>query len=60
MSYSASKKPVILSWSGGKDSCLALTELLASPDFYVEALLTTVTRDYGRISMHQFGDTILN
>ena len=52
MSGSASKKPVILSWSGGKDSCLALNELLASPDFHVEALLTTVTRDYGRISMH--------
>lgn len=52
MSCSASKKPVILSWSGGKDSCLALNELLASPDFHVEALLTTVTRDYGRISMH--------
>lgn len=52
MSYSASKKPVILSWSGGKDSCLALSELLASPDIHVEALLTTVTRDYERISMH--------
>lgn len=52
MSYSASKKPVILSWSGGKDSCFALNELLASPDVRVEALLTTVTRDYGRISMH--------
>jgi uncharacterized protein (TIGR00290 family) len=52
MSHSASKKPVILSWSRGKDSCLALNELLASPDFHVEALLTTVTRDYGRISMH--------
>lgn len=52
MSTSASKKPVILSWSGGKDSCLALNELLASPELHVEALLTTVTRDYGRISMH--------
>ncbi len=48
----ATKKPVILSWSGGKDSCLALNELLASPELHVEALLTTVTRDYGRISMH--------
>ena len=52
MSQSVSKKPVILSWSGGKDSCLALNELRASPQFHVEALLTTVTRDYGRISMH--------
>ncbi|HEX5279497.1 MAG TPA: diphthine--ammonia ligase [Micropepsaceae bacterium] len=52
MSNSPSQKPVVLSWSGGKDSCLALNELLASPEFHIEALLTTVTRDYGRISMH--------
>lgn len=52
MTYSASKKSVVLSWSGGKDSCLALNELLTSPEFHVEALLTTVTRDYGRISVH--------
>jgi uncharacterized protein (TIGR00290 family) len=52
VSHSVAKKPVILSWSGGKDSCLALNELLASREFRVEALLTTVTRDYGRISMH--------
>ena len=45
-------KPVILSWSGGKDSCLALYELMRGEEFRVEALLTTVTRDYQRISMH--------
>jgi uncharacterized protein (TIGR00290 family) len=45
-------KPVILSWSGGKDSCLALYELMKGEEFRVEALLTTVTRDYQRISMH--------
>lgn len=52
-------KPVVLSWSGGKDSCLALNGLLASPEFRVEALLTTVTRDYGRISMHGVRTTLL-
>lgn len=52
MPNSLSQKPVVLSWSGGKDSCLALNELLASPEFHIEALLTTVTREYGRISMH--------
>jgi uncharacterized protein (TIGR00290 family) len=41
-----------MSWSGGKDSCLALRELLQSPDYRVAALLTTVTRDYGRVQMH--------
>jgi uncharacterized protein (TIGR00290 family) len=41
-----------MSWSGGKDSCLALYELLKSGDYHAGALLTTVTRDYDRISMH--------
>jgi uncharacterized protein (TIGR00290 family) len=41
-----------MSWSGGKDSCLALYEIQKLPDYQVAALLTTVTRDYDRISMH--------
>lgn len=45
-------RPVLLSWSGGKDSCMALWELHRAGDWRVETLLTTVTRDYGRISMH--------
>jgi uncharacterized protein (TIGR00290 family) len=39
-------------WSGGKDSCVALYELQRSPDHDVVGLLTTVTRDHDRISMH--------
>lgn len=45
-------QPVLLSWSGGKDSCLALYELQRAQHYQVAALLTTVTRDYDRISMH--------
>jgi uncharacterized protein (TIGR00290 family) len=45
-------KAALVSWSGGKDSCLALRELQRTPDIRVEALLTTVTRDFDRISMH--------
>ena len=41
----------ILSWSGGKDSCMALDALRAN-GVRVEALLTTLTRDFDRISMH--------
>ena len=44
--------PVLMSWSGGKDSCLALYELQKAQEYRVAALLTTVTRDYDRISMH--------
>jgi uncharacterized protein (TIGR00290 family) len=41
-----------MSWSGGKDSCLALYEIQKSDKYRVAGLLTTVTRDYDRISMH--------
>ena len=39
-------------WSGGKDSSLALQAALQDPTLRVEALLTTVTEGYERISMH--------
>lgn len=42
----------LLSWSGGKDSALALQRLRADPSVRVEALLTTVTDVYDRVSMH--------
>ncbi len=44
--------PTVLSWSGGKDSALALHELLMDPTIDVRGLLTTVTEDYERVSMH--------
>jgi len=43
---------VLLTWSGGKESAMALYELQRSHDYEVAALLTTVTEDYNRISMH--------
>jgi uncharacterized protein (TIGR00290 family) len=45
------EKAVVL-WSGGKDSALALYEVLKSSGYEVQALLTTVTKDYDRISIH--------
>ena len=43
----------MFSWSGGKDSALALYSLRRNnPDISVTALLTTVTADNDRISMH--------
>lgn len=45
-------KPAILSWSGGKDSTLSLYEVTRRGEFQVKALLTTLTKDYERISMH--------
>src|SRR4051812_39175195 len=36
----------------GKDSCFALYEIQQAQAYRVATLLTTVTRDYDRISMH--------
>jgi uncharacterized protein (TIGR00290 family) len=44
--------PLVFSWSGGKDSAMALHSLLHNPEFQVIALLTTVTEGFDRISMH--------
>jgi len=45
-------KQCLFTWSGGKDSAMALYELLQTHSFKVEALLTTVTSGYDRVSMH--------
>ena len=42
----------LLSWSGGKDSSLALYELRRSKSYDVVSLITTLTRDFDRVSMH--------
>jgi uncharacterized protein (TIGR00290 family) len=44
--------PLLLAWSGGKDSALALARLRADPRWTVVGLLTTVTANYERISIH--------
>lgn len=50
---------VLLAWSGGKDSTLALASLRRDSRYRVLALLTTVTRDYDRISMHGVRRSVL-
>ena len=45
-------EPIVLSWSGGKDSALALDALRSDTSVNVVALLTTVTAEYDRISIH--------
>jgi len=50
---------VLLTWSGGKDSAMALHELKASGAYEVLALLTTVTEQYDRVSMHGVRTSLL-
>ena len=45
-------EPILFCWSGGKDSAMALHALLQRSDVQVTALLTTVTDEYDRVSMH--------
>jgi len=45
-------KPIVFCWSGGKDSALALDAVQRAGEYEVVSLLTTVTADYDRISMH--------
>jgi len=42
---------VLFSWSGGKDSALALYEICKTGKYEISALLTILTEDYDRISM---------
>ena len=54
------REPVVLSWSGGKDSALALSRLRADPRIEVAGLLTTVTAEYDRVSIHGVRRTLLH
>lgn len=53
-------EPVVLSFSGGKDSTLALGALCAQSGVRVTRLLTTVTREYQRTSMHGVREVLLD
>jgi uncharacterized protein (TIGR00290 family) len=56
---SAGRTSVFLSWSGGKDSALALHALSQDPAIEVVGLLTSVTCGFDRISMHGVRRTLL-
>ncbi|MHB1543918.1 MAG: Dph6-related ATP pyrophosphatase [Gammaproteobacteria bacterium] len=53
-------EPLALSFSGGKDSVLALAALHLRKQDRVTRLLTTVTREYGRIAMHGVREALLD
>ena len=46
------KERVLFTWSGGKDSAMALNEVKMAKKYQITTLITTITRDYDRISMH--------
>jgi len=48
-----------MSWSGGKDSTIALHELLKTGDYDVISLMTTISEEYRRISHHGVREALL-
>ena len=46
------KEKILFSWSGGKDSALALYQMQKSKNYDIFSLLTTVTKGYDRVSIH--------
>ncbi len=53
------KAPIVMSWSGGKDSAIALHELLKSDEYEVVSLMTSVSEEYRRISHHGVREALL-
>jgi len=49
----------LLSWSGGKDSALALNRIKNDENYRLVAFLTSLTEDYNRISMHGIRQVLL-
>jgi len=49
----------LLSWSGGKDSALALIRITNDKNFRFVAILTSLTEDYNIISMHGIRQVLL-
>jgi uncharacterized protein (TIGR00290 family) len=49
---SMTKEKILFAWSSGKDSARALYEIRRQGTYEIAALLTTMTEDYDRVSMH--------
>ena len=54
------KERIIMSWSGGKDSVMALHELLRSAEYKVVELMVSVSEEYRRISHHGVREELLD
>jgi diphthamide synthase (EF-2-diphthine--ammonia ligase) len=46
------QRRVAVNWSGGKDSAIALYDILNNMYMDVAVLMTTYTEEYNRVSMH--------
>jgi uncharacterized protein (TIGR00290 family) len=53
------KIPVVMSWSGGKDSAMALYHLARSDEYEVVELMTSVAEEFARVSHHGVREVLL-
>jgi uncharacterized protein (TIGR00290 family) len=53
------KDKILLFWSGGKDSALALHSLMKDPKFEVVGLVTTFDRDSNTVKYHGIPDSLI-
>lgn len=53
-------KKAYFNWSTGKDSSLALYHVLQQKEYAVTQLVTTVNKDYERVSMHGLREALLD
>jgi uncharacterized protein (TIGR00290 family) len=53
-------RPILLSWSGGKDSAWALHLLRRQPQYKVVGLLTSINEKYRRVAIHGFREELLD
>ena len=53
------KEKVVFCWSGGKDSAMALHQVMKEGCYEVVALLTTLNSEYKRVSMHGVKEVLL-
>lgn len=53
-------KKAYFNWSTGKDSSLALYHVLRQNEYNVTQLVTTVNKDYERVSMHGLRESLLD
>ena len=53
-------KPAVFCWSGGKDSALCLYRVLQEKKYDVKFLITTVSEQFRRISMHGVKEELLD
>ena len=59
-SQPTSPRPILLSWSGGKDSAWALHLLRQRDEYEVIGLLTTINERFRRVAIHGFREELLD